>query len=274
MASSVAQPLETQFAQIPGVSQMTSVSTLGTTSITLQFNLDRNLDGAASDVLEAINAAGGQLPKNLPSPPTFRKVNPADAPVLLLSASSKALPLTEVNDQVQTKLVQQISQIPGVAQVLIGGQQTPSIRIQLDPAKLVAKNLSLEEVRPALTAATSDDPKGTIYSGARAFTIYANDQITRAEKWNDVIVAYRNDGALRVRDIGQAVSGPQDTTQAGWADGKRAVFLVIFKQPGANVIDTVDKIMAELPRIKASMPPSIDIGVLSDRTQTIRAAVD
>ena len=273
MASSVAQPLETEFAQIPGVAQMTSVSTLGTTAITLQFTLDRNIDGAAGDVLEAINAAGGQLPKNLPSPPTFKKVNPADAPVLLLSASSKALPLTEVDDQVQTKLVQQISQIPGVAQVTIGGQQTPAIRIQLDPAKLVAKNLSLEEVRPALTAATSDDPKGTIYSGARAFTIYANDQITRAEKWNDVIVAYRNDGALRVRDIGQAVSGPQDTTQAGWADGTRAVFLVIYKQPGANVIDTVDKIMAELPRIKASMPPSIDVAVLSDRTQTIRAAV-
>jgi HAE1 family hydrophobic/amphiphilic exporter-1 len=273
MASSVAQPLETEFAQIPGVAQMTSVSTLGTTAITLQFTLDRNIDGAAGDVLEAINAAGGQLPKNLPSPPTFKKVNPADAPVLLLSASSKALPLTEVDDQVQTKLVQQISQIPGVAQVTIGGQQTPAIRIQLDPAKLVAKNLSLEEVRPALTAATTDDPKGTIYSGARAFTIYANDQITRAEKWNDVIVAYRDDGALRVRDIGQAVAGPQDTTQAGWADGRRAVFLVIYKQPGANVIDTVDKIMAELPRIKASMPPSIDIGVLSDRTQTIRAAV-
>jgi HAE1 family hydrophobic/amphiphilic exporter-1 len=273
MASSVAQPLETEFAQIPGVSQMTSVSTLGTTAITLQFNLDRNLDGAAGDVLEAINAAGGQLPKNLPSPPTFRKVNPADAPILLLAAHSKTLPLTQVNDQLQTKLVQQVSQIPGVGQVLIGGQQTPSIRIQLDPAKLVAKNLSLEEVRPALTAATTDDPKGTIYSGARAFTIYANDQITHAAPWNDVIVAYRNGGALRVRDIGQAVEGPQDTTQAGWADGQRAVFLVIFKQPGANVIDTVDKIMAELPRIKASMPPSIDISVLSDRTQTIRAAV-
>ncbi len=205
--------------------------------------------------------------------PSERSIPPT-RPILLLAASSNALPLTEVNDQVQTKLVQQISQIPGVAQVLIGGQQTPSIRIQLDPAKLVAKNLSLEEVRPALTAATTDDPKGTIYSGARAFTIYANDQITRAEKWNDVIVAYRNDGALRVRDIGRAVAGPQDTTQAGWADGKRAVFLVIFKQPGANVIDTVDKILAELPRIKASMPPSIDVAVLSDRTQTIRAAVD
>ena len=213
------------------------------------------------------------MPKDLPSPPTFRKVNPADSPILLISASSASLPLTEVNDQVQTKLYQQISQITGVAQVLIGGQQTPSIRIQLDPAKLVAKNLSLEEVRPALTAATTDDPKGVIYSGKRAFTIYANDQIIHAEPWNNVIVAYRNGGALRVKDIGRAVEGPQDTTQAGWADGKRAIFLVIFKQPGANVIDTVNKIMAELPRIKASMPASIDLQVVSDRTQTIRAAV-
>jgi hydrophobic/amphiphilic exporter-1 (mainly G- bacteria), HAE1 family len=273
MASAVAQPLETQFAQISGVSQMTSVSTLGSTSITLQFDLSRNIDGAASDVLEAINAAGGQLPKNLPKPPTFKKVNPADSPILLLSASSQSLPLTVVDDQVSTKLVQRISQIPGVAQVTIGGQQTPAIRIQLDPAKLVAKNLSLEEVRTPLSIATVDDPKGTIYSGNRAFTIYTNDQLTQAKAWNDVIVAYRNDGPLRVSDIGQAVDGPQDTTQAAWADGKRAVFLVIYKQPGANVIDTVDKIMAELPLIKASMPPSIDIGVLSDRTQTIRASV-
>jgi hydrophobic/amphiphilic exporter-1 (mainly G- bacteria), HAE1 family len=273
MASAVAQPLETQFAQISGISQMTSVSTLGSTAITLQFDLSRNIDGAASDVLEAINAAGGQLPKDLPTPPTFKKVNPADSPILMLSASSQSLPLTVVDDNVSTKLVQQISQIPGVAQVTIGGQQTPAIRIQLDPAKLVAKNLSLEEVRTPLSVATVDDPKGTIYSGNRAFTIYTNDQLTRAKAWNNVIVAYRNGGPLRVSDIGQAVEGPQDTTQAAWADGKRAVFLVIYKQPGANVIDTVDKIMAELPRIKASMPPSIDIGVLSDRTQTIRAAV-
>jgi hydrophobic/amphiphilic exporter-1 (mainly G- bacteria), HAE1 family len=273
MASSVAQPLETQFAQISGVSQMTSISTLGATAITLQFDLSRNIDGAASDVLEAINAAGGQLPKDLPTPPTFRKVNPADSPILLLAATSKTLPLTVVDDNVQTKLVQQISQIPGVAQVTIGGQQTPAIRIQLDPAKLVAKDLSLEEVRAPLSIATVDDPKGTIYSGTRAFTIYTNDQLTQAKTWENVIVAYRNNGPLRVSDIGRAVDGPQDTTQAGWADGKRSIFLVIYKQPGANVIDTVDKIMAELPRIRASMPPSIDIFTLSDRTQTIRSAV-
>ena len=273
MASSVAQPLETQFAQIPGVAQMTSTSVLGSTSITIQFDLERNIDAAANDVQAAINAAGGQLPKNLPNPPTYRKVNPADSPILLLGVRSDTLPLTEVDDNIETKLAQQVSQISGVAQVLIGGQQKPAIRIQLDPAKLVAKGLSLEDVRAPLSITTVDNPKGTIMGPTRSFTIYTNDQLTQSKDWNDVIVAYRNGAPLRVRDIGQAVTGPQDTTQAGWADGKRGMVLVIFKQPGANVIDTVDHIMAQLPRLRATMPPAIKIFTLSDRTQTIRAAV-
>src|SRR5882757_6924030 len=273
MASAVAQPLETQFAQIPGVSQMTSTSVVGSSAITIQFNLDRNIDAAANDVQSAINAAGGQLPKNLPSPPTYRKVNPADAPILLLGATSDTLPLTEVDDNVETKLAQQISQIAGVAQVQIGGQQKPAIRIQLDPAKLVAKGLSLEDVRIPLSVTTVNNPKGTIMGPTRSFTIYSNDQLTQSKDWNDVIVTYRDGAPLRVRDIGQAVTGPQDTTQAAWADGKRGLVLVIYKQPGANVIDTVDKIRAELPRLQANMPPAIKIFTLSDRTQTIRAAV-
>ncbi|SDR62791.1 hydrophobic/amphiphilic exporter-1, HAE1 family [Rhizobiales bacterium GAS113] len=273
MASAVAQPLETQFAQIPGVSQMTSTSALGSTSITIQFDLERSIDAAANDVQAAINAAGGQLPKNLPNPPTYRKVNPADSPILLLGATSDTLPLTEVDDNVETKLAQQISQISGVAQVAIGGQQKPAIRIQLDPAKLVAKGLSLEDVRTPLAVTTVDNPKGTIMGPTRSFTIYTNDQLTAAKDWNDVIVAFRNGAPLRVRDIGQAVTGPQDTTQAAWADGKRGLILVIFKQPGANVIDTVDKIMEQLPRLQATMPPAIKIFTLSDRTQTIRASV-
>jgi HAE1 family hydrophobic/amphiphilic exporter-1 len=273
MASAVAQPLETQFAQIPGVSQMTSTSVVGSSSITIQFNLERNIDAAANDVQAAINAASGQLPKNLPSPPTYRKVNPADSPILLLGATSDTLPLTEVDDNVETKLAQQISQIAGVAQVLIGGQQKPAIRIQLDPAKLVAKSLSLEDVRTPLSVTTVDNPKGTIRGPTRSFTIYTNDQLTKSQDWNDVIVAYRNGAPLRVRDIGQAVTGPQDTTQAGWADGKPGIVLVIFKQPGANVIDTVDKINQTLPQLRATMPPAINIFTLSDRTQTIRAAV-
>ncbi len=274
MASSVAQPLETQFAQIPGVAQMTSTSALGSTSITIQFDLDRNIDGAANDVQAAINAASGQLPKTLPTPPTYRKVNPADSPILLLGATSDTLPLTEVDDNIETKLAPQISQIPGVAQVSIGGQQKPAIRIQLDPAKLVAKGLSLEDVRTPLAVTTVDNPKGTIMGPVRSYTIYTNDQLTKSKDWNDVIVAYRDGAPLRVRDIGQAITGPQDTTQAAWADGQRGLVIVVYKQPGANVIDTVDKIKAELPRLQATMPAAIKIFTLSDRTQTIRAAVE
>jgi HAE1 family hydrophobic/amphiphilic exporter-1 len=274
MASAVAQPLETQFAQIPGVSQMTSTSVVGSSAITIQFNLERSIDAAANDVQAAINAASGQLPKNLPSPPTYRKVNPADSPILLLGATSDTLPLTEVDDNVETKFAQQISQISGVAQVLIGGQQKPAIRVQLDPAKLVAKGLSLEDVRTPLSIATVDNPKGTIRGQTRSFTIYTNDQLTQSKDWNDVIVAYRNGAPLRVRDIGQAVTGPQDTTQAAWADGKPGIVLVIFKQPGANVIETVDKIKEMIPRLRATMPPAINIFTLSDRTQTIRSAIE
>lgn len=274
MASSVAQPLERQFAQIPGVAQMTSTSSLGSASITIQFDLNRSIDGAANDVQGAINAAGGQLPKTLPSPPTYRKVNPADSPILLLSVTSDTLPLIDVNDYADTQMAQQISQISGVAQVTIGGQQKPAIRIQIDPAKLVAKGLQLEDVRSQIAITTVDSPKGNIDGQTRSFTIYANDQLPKSQDWNDVIVAYRNGGPLRIRDIGQAVSGPEDAKQAAWANGKRGVFLVVFKQPGANVIDTVDKIKAQLPRLVAAIPPTINVSVLSDRTQTIRAAVE
>ncbi|WP_063686901.1 multidrug efflux RND transporter permease subunit [Bradyrhizobium stylosanthis] len=274
MASSVAQPLERQLAQIPGITQMTSTSSLGSASITIQFDLNRLIDAAANDVQAAINAASGQLPKNLPSPPTYRKVNPADSPIMILSATSDTLPLTTVSDRTDAQLAQQISQIPGVAQVFVGGQQKPSVRIQIDPAKLVAKGLSLEDVRGQIAIATADSPKGNIDGPRRSYTIYANDQLLEANNWNDVIVTYRNGAPLRVRDIGEAVAGPEDMKTAAWADGKRGVFLVIFKQPGANVIETVDRIKAKLPRLIAAIPPAIKIKIISDRTITIRAAVD
>ncbi|QDL98139.1 multidrug efflux RND transporter permease subunit [Rhodopseudomonas palustris] len=274
MASSVATPLERQLAQIPGVSQMTSTSSLGSTAVTIQFDLNRNIDAAANDVQAAINAAGGQLPKNLPNPPTYRKVNPADAPILILSATSDTLPLTTVSDNADAKIAQQISQITGVAQVFIGGQQKPAIRIQVDPAKLMAKGLSLEEVRSQIAITTVDSPKGTLDAPTKSYTIYANDQLTESKDWNDVILAYRNGGPLRIRDIGRAVTGPEDAKTAAWANGKRGVFLVVFKQPGANVIDTVDHIKAELPRLVAGIPPAIKVEVMSDRTTTIRAAVE
>ncbi|OKO74632.1 multidrug efflux RND transporter permease subunit [Bradyrhizobium sp. AS23.2] len=274
MASSVAQPLERQLAQIPGITQMTSTSSLGSTSITIQFDLNRLIDAAANDVQAAINAASGQLPKNLPSPPTYRKVNPADSPIMILSATSDTLPLTTVSDLTDAQLAQQISQLPGVAQVFVGGQQKPSVRIQVDPAKLVAKGLSLEDVRSQIALATTDSPKGNIDGPRRAYTIYANDQLLEAPYWQDVIVAYRSGAPLRIRDIGEAVSGPEDMKTAAWADGKRGVFLVIFKQPGANVIETVDRIKEKLPRLIAAIPPAVKIKIISDRTITIRAAVD
>ncbi|TMK41342.1 MAG: acriflavine resistance protein B [Alphaproteobacteria bacterium] len=274
MASSVAQPLERQLAQIPGIAQMTSTSSLGSTAVTIQFDLNRSIDGAANDVQGAINAASGQLPKNLLSPPTYHKVNPADSPVLLLSATSDTFPLIKVSDAVDAQLGQQISQISGVSQVFIGGQQKPAIRVQIDPAKLVAKGLSLEDVRSQIAITTVDSPKGNIDGEKRAYTIYANDQLPDAKDWNDVIIAYRNGGPLRIRDVGRAVAGPEDMKQAAWADGKRGVFLVIFKQPGANVIDTVDRIKAQLPRLIAAIPPAIKIKIISDRTLTIRAAVE
>jgi HAE1 family hydrophobic/amphiphilic exporter-1 len=274
MASSVAQPLERQFAQIPGVTQTTSSSGLGTTTVVVQFDLDRNIDAAATDVQAAINAASGQLPRDLPSPPTYRKVNPADSPILLLSVSSESMPLTEVDENADTRIAQQISQISGVGQVNIGGEQKPAIRIQLDPAKLVAKNLSLEDVRAQLAITTVNMPKGNIDGNVRSYTIYANDQLIAAEDWNDVIIAYRNGAPLRVRDIGQAIVGPEDAKKAAWASGNRGIFLIVYKQPAANVIETVDRIKAELPRLQAAMPPATHVEILSDRTQTIRASVD
>ncbi|MFA5121936.1 multidrug efflux RND transporter permease subunit [Zavarzinia sp.] len=273
MAASVAQPLETQFAQMPGVTQLTSSSSLGSTSITIQFDLSRDIDAAANDVQAAINAASGQLPRNLPGPPTYRKVNPADSPILLLSAHSDTLPLTEVNDNVDVKLAQHISQLDGVAQVTIGGQQKPAIRIQIDPAKLVAKNISLEEIRSQIGVLTVDSPKGSFDGPIRSFTLYANDQLTEAGHWNDAVIAYRNGAPIRVSDVGEAVAGPEDSRQAAWSDGKRGVFLVVFKQPGANVIATVDRIRAALPHLLAALPPEIDVQVISDRTLTIRASV-
>jgi len=274
MASSVAQPLERQFAQIPGVTQTTSSSGLGTTTVVVQFDLDRNIDAAANDIQAAINAASGQLPTDLPSSPTYRKVNPADSPIMLLSATSDVLPLTVVDDNADTKLAQRISQIDGVGLVSIGGEQKPAIRVQIDPAKLVTKGLSLEDVRGRLALTTVNQAKGSIDGSLRSLTIYANDQLIEARAWNDVIVAYRDGAPIRVKDIGQAVDGPEDMKKAAWASGKRGVFLIISKQPGANVIETVDRIKAELPRLQAAMPPAIKINVLSDRTQTIRASVE
>ncbi len=285
MASNVAQPLERQFSLIAGLSQMTSINGLGATIITLQFDLDRGIDAAALDVQSAINAATGQLPANLPSPPSYRKVNPADSPILLLSVQSKTLPLTEVNDFADNILAQQISQIAGVGLVNLGGQQKPAVRIQVDPAKLAALGLSLEDVRTVIASATVNQPKGTIDGRDQSFTVYTNDQLLKAAPWNDVILAYKGGAPIRVRDLGVAVDGAENTKIAGWAyagagapadstlQNGRGIILAITKQPGANVIETVDRIKAALPRLKASIPPTVEVNTLIDRTQTIRASV-
>jgi HAE1 family hydrophobic/amphiphilic exporter-1/multidrug efflux pump len=274
MASSVATPLERQFSQIAGVTQMTSSSALGTTSITVQFDLNRNIDGAAQDILAAINAAGGQLPKNLPSPPTYRKVNPADSPILILSVQSDVYPITTVDDYADTILAQQMSQINGVAQVIILGEQKPAVRVQVDPAKIAALGLSLEDVRTVLATATVDSPKGSFDGAAQSFTIYANDQLLAAPPWNDVIIAYKNGSPVRVRDIGQAIDAPENVKLAAWQNGRRGIILLVFKQPGANVIDTVKAVRAAMPSLRAALPPAVDVNVLIDRTQTIEASVE
>jgi HAE1 family hydrophobic/amphiphilic exporter-1 len=273
MASSVTQPLEHQFGEIPGVTEMTSVSTQGSSAITLQFDLNRNIDGAAQDVQTAINAAAGQLPTDLPAPPTYRKVNPADSPILALALTSDTLPLTQVDDYAENVLAQRISQVSGVAQVSIFGQQKPAVRIQVDPDKIAALGLSLEDIRTAIVANTSNGPKGEIQAPAHTYTVYDNDQILEAGPWNDAIMAYRNGAPVRVSDIGKAIDGPENTQLQAWADGKPAILLPIFKLPGANVIDTVDQIKAMLPALEATAPRALHVSILSDRTTTIRASV-
>ena len=273
MAATVAQPLERQFAQISGVTDMTSTSTLGSTAITLQFDLDRNVDAAAQDVQAAISAAGRQLPANLPAPPTYRKVNPADSPILVLAAHSDTMPITAVDDLADTVAAQQISQVNGVAQVVIGGEQKPAVRIQVDPAKLKAHGLAFEDVRTTVALATTNAAKGNIHGRDQSFTIAANDQLQKTEEYNDVVIAYRNGGPIRVRDLGQAVEGPQDVTIGALDKEKPAILLIVFKQPGANVIDTVARVKTMLPRIHSVIPPAMRLDILVDRTETIKASV-
>jgi HAE1 family hydrophobic/amphiphilic exporter-1 len=273
MASSVATPLEFQFAQISGLSQMTSTNVLGTTQITLQFDLNRNIDAAAQDVQTGIDAAGGQLPKNLPTPPTYRKVNPADSPILILSVHSDVLPVTAVDDYAENILAQQISQIPGIAQVSIGGQQKPAVRVQIDPTKLAALGLQMEDVANVITTATVDAPKGSINGPRRSLTIYDNDQLLKAAPWNDVVVAYKNGAPVRIRDIGVAVDGPENTLLTAWQNGRNGILLLIYKQAGANVIEAAQRVQTLLPHALAAVPPSIKVDTVANRTTTIKAAV-
>ena len=274
MASTVATPLETEFGQmLPGLAQMTSTSVLGSSQITLQFDLSTDIKSEATMVLEAMNAAQGSLPKDMPTPPTFRETNPSDAPIMILSMQSDQAPITEVDDYAENLVEQQLSQLQGVGQVLVGGQQTPAIRVQVDPAKLASMGLTLEDVRTVLTNATVDNPKGSINGPNQSYTIYANDQLTTAAPYNNLIIGYRNGAPIRIGDIGRAIAGPQNDQLRAWTDGKRAVLLLVFKEANANVITTADAVKAKLPDLENNFPPNIHLSVVSDRTLTIRASV-
>ena len=273
MGATVASPLELQFGEIPGLTQMTSASALGYTQITLQFELSRNIDGAVSDTLSAIQAASAYLPKDLPYPPMIRKVNPADTPILVLGVYSDSLPITVVDAYAQNILLQKISQISGVGLVGIGGEEQPAVRVQVDPAALAARGINLEDVRTILGQANVDLPKGQLNSPRQTFTFTTNDQLFHPEQYDNLVIAYRNGSPVRIRDIGRVISAGQNELIAGWENNKRAIILAIQRQPGANVIETVQRIKAMMPVLKASIPAAVNIDVISDRTQTIRASV-
>jgi multidrug efflux pump len=274
MASAVTAPLERQFGQVPGLSQMTSTSSFGSSIIILQFNLDQNIDVAEQEVQAAINAAATYLPKDLPNPPIYSKVNPADAPILTLALTSGTLPLTRVEDLADTTLAQKISQLPGVGLVSISGGQKPAVRIQANPTALASYGLSLEDLRTVLGQANVDQAKGVLDGPRQSFTINANDQLFTAEDYKDIIVAYRNGGPVRLSDVATVIDGAENVRQAAWMNLTPAVIVNIQRQPGANIISVVDRIKKLMPRLQSSLPSSVKVQVLTDRTQTIRASVD
>ena len=273
MASSVATPLERQFGRIASVTEMTSSSSLGSTSITLQFELTRNIDAAARDVQAAINAARGYLPTNLPNNPTYRKVNPADSPIFMLALTSDVLDKGHMYDAASTIMAQRLAQIGGVGQVTVGGSALPGVRIELNPDALNNYGIGLEQIRTVLNSANANTPKGHFSDGFRIWEVGANDQIFKAIDYQPLVIAYHGGAAVRISDVGRAVDSVEDIRQSGYANNKPSVLLIIFRQPGANIIETVDRIRAALPQLKASIPRTIDMRVAMDQTVTIRASV-
>ncbi|HEY4769424.1 MAG TPA: efflux RND transporter permease subunit, partial [Myxococcales bacterium] len=274
MASAVTTPLERQFGQVPALAQMTSVSSFGTSQITLQFELDRSIDAAEQDVQAAINAASNLLPRTLPAPPTYSKSNPADVPILTLAVSSKTLPLDQVNDAADSILAQKISQVFGVGLVTINGAQKPAIRVQVDPAALAGTGLTLEDVRAAVAASNVNQPKGNLDGPRQDFLLATNDQLERAASFRPLIIAYKNGAPVRLDDVADAYEGVENNQLAGWANRDRAVILNVQRQPGANVIDTADRVKALLPQLRATISQAVDVSILADRTETVRASVE
>ena len=273
MAATVATPLERVLGSIAGVNEITSRSSLGSTSITLQFALNRDINGAARDVQAAINAARTLLPTGMPSNPSYRKVNPADAPIMILSMTSDTLTRGQMYDAASTVLAQRIAQVEGVGQVSVGGGALPAVRVELNPDKLAAQGIALDSIRLALTATNANRPKGALEDGNRAWQVGANDQARTAAEYAPVILSYRNGAAVRLRDVAEVSDSVQDTRNYGVANGKPAIALFVLKEPGANIIETVKRVREILPRLQASIPAAIDIKVLSDRTPTIRASL-
>lgn len=273
MASSVATPLEVQFSAIPGITQMTSTSALGSTNLTLQFTLEKSIDTAAQEVQAAINTAAGKLPDDMPSLPTWKKVNPADSPVLILTINSSQMPGTELSDYVETLLARQISQIDGVGQINITGQQRPAIRVQASADKLAAIGLTLADVRVAIQQASLNLAKGALYGASSISTLSTNDQLFHPQEYGELIVSYQDGAPVQLRDVARVVEGPENAYVQAWSGDTPGVNLVISRQPGANIVATVDRIMAELPRLQGMLPASVEVAVLSDRTKTIRASL-
>lgn len=273
MATSVATPLERQLGRIAGITQMTSTSSLGSTIIVVQFDLTRNIDGAARDVQAAINAARGQLPPNLPSNPTYRKINPADAPIMIIALTSPIFTTGQMYNAASTILAQKLSQVDGVGQVIVGGSSLPGVRVELNPTALNKYNIGLEDVRGALAADNINRPKGQIPTAVTNSEIVTNDQIFHAEQYKPLVIAYRNNAPVRLSDVATVNDSVENIRTAGLADGKPAVILVVFKQPGVNVITTVDRVRAMLPSLKTAIPRGIDMTVMMDRTTTIRASL-
>ncbi len=273
MASAVATPLERQFGRIAGINQMTSSSQLGSTGITMQFDLDRNIDAAARDVQAAINAARGYLPADLPSNPTYRKINPADAPVIILEMTSEAMTQDQMYDVADSIMGQKLSQVEGVGQVFVWGSSQPAVRIEANPNALNKLNLGLEAVRTAVAAQNANQAKGSLESDGKTWIIRANDQLKKAADYKNLVIAYRNGAPVRLSDVADVQDSYSNVNNAGSFNGKPSVLIVIFRQPGANIIATADRVIDALPFLRASLPPAIHLEVALDRTTTVRASV-
>src|ERR1700733_2101158 len=273
MAASVATPLERQFGHIAGVTEMTSSSSLGGTSITLQFDLSRNIDGAARDVEAAINAARSYLPANLPANPTYRKVNPADAPIMIMGLTSDKYDSPKLYDEASTVIEQKLSQIQGVGQVVVGGGALPSVRVEVNPTLLESRGLTISNVQNALSLQNSDMPRGRFANGSFTADIITNDQISNAEQYKPLVIGYHNGAAIHLSDVAEVSNATQNLRTAGYLNGIPSITVIIFRQPGANIIQTVERIRAQLPFLQAVLPQGINATIVLDRTTTIRASV-